>query len=645
MAEPTTYTDPLSEQQHTEARHTYETILKTTLAGFWICDTSGRILDVNESLCQMLGYSRQELLSMTIPEVEADETPEDVDRRIRVIVEQGYDRFESRLRRKDGTPLHIDASVSHLADSGGMFFAFIRDITERKRTEAALRESERRFRIALQNSSIVVYNQDRDLRYTWIYNPLLGFEPEGIIGRTDVDLLLPEDAVPLERIKRRVLETGAGTRETVRTTIQGQPHYYDLSVEPLRDAAGQVVGITGASRDVTEETRAARALSRFADDQALLYAVASLVATLPEPEESLPGILDLVLPRLQADAGWVLLPGDTVENRPRVVAWRGVSDDFIEAEMAVPLKNCPVCAPLIAGEGLQTVPRLMAMCPRLPLEVLERADLHSHIGIPLSAGGQVLGILEVAWREPPADFQENHDLLLAVGQQIGVALENARLRLRVREAAVMEERARLARDLHDSVTQQLYSLTLLAEGWRRLARSGRLDSEDDPLTELGDIAQQALKEMRLMVHELRPPDLEEEGLLGALHQRLGAVEKRAGVEARLVAEDLVELPPDVEQGLYRIALEALNNSLKHASATSVTVRIRARDGWAELEVEDRGLGFDIKTIESLRGLGLASMVERAEKLGGALIIDSDMGHGTRVLARVPCRQRAGAPAG
>ena len=208
------------------------------------------------------------------------------------------------------------------------------------------------------------------------------------------------------------------------------------------------------------------------------------------------------------------------------------------------------------------------------------------------------------------------------------------MRQQVEQAAVMEERGRLARDLHDSVTQSLYSLTLLAEGWQRLARAGKLERIEDSLTELGEIAQQALKEMRLLVYELRPPALEKEGLLGALHQRLGAVEKRAGMEARLIAEEVVELPAPVEEGLYRIAQEALNNTLKHATATSVMVHIRANDEWIELEVADNGQGFDPAAIVDQGGIGLTSMRERAERLGGVLTISSTVGEGTQLSVKL-----------
>jgi PAS domain S-box-containing protein len=252
------------------------------------------------------------------------------------------------------------------------------------------------------------------------------------------------------------------------------------------------------------------------------------------------------------------------------------------------------------------------------------------LAVPLTVADEVYGCLKLFYSEPRAFSGEEVDLAVAFADQAALAIENARLRRQAEEAAVLEERGRLARGLHDSVTQSLYSITLLAEGWKRLDRAGRLEDSEDPLTELGALAQQALKEMRLMVHELRPPNLEEVGLLGALHQRLGAVEKRAGVDARLVADDVVELPPRVEEGLYRIAIEALNNALKHAGATSVTVRVRVDGDRVALEVMDNGRGFDVETLDARRGMGLPGMRERAEQLGGAFLVDSTPSEGTRV---------------
>jgi signal transduction histidine kinase len=136
--------------------------------------------------------------------------------------------------------------------------------------------------------------------------------------------------------------------------------------------------------------------------------------------------------------------------------------------------------------------------------------------------------------------------------------------------------------------------------------------------------------MRLLVHELRPLQLENEGLVGALQHRLDAVEQRAGIEAQLLLEGTVKLPPNHEYALYRVAQEALNNSLKHAAATSVTVRVAADGQRVQLEVQDNGKGFDPDIAKDQGGMGLVNMRHRAEELGGMLTISSQLNEGTKV---------------
>jgi predicted ATPase/signal transduction histidine kinase len=261
--------------------------------------------------------------------------------------------------------------------------------------------------------------------------------------------------------------------------------------------------------------------------------------------------------------------------------------------------------------------------------------IRSVLAVPLFVSGEFYGCLALYYSQKRSFSQEEINLAVAFGDQAALAIENDRLRSLAKKAAVIEERGRLARELHDSVTQSLFSLTLLAEGWQRLFRSGKTENIADPLVELGGIAQQALKEMRLLVYELRPPTLEQEGLLGALHQRLNSVEKRAGVETHLVANDLFELPATIEEELYRIAQEALNNSLKHSGATSVTVSLSKDNGFVVLEVTDDGHGFELHSDAYQRGgIGLSSMRERAERLGGSLEVRSTIGKGTTVSVRI-----------
>ncbi|MGD9100633.1 MAG: PAS domain S-box protein [Anaerolineae bacterium] len=275
----------------------------------------------------------------------------------------------------------------------------------------------------------------------------------------------------------------------------------------------------------------------------------------------------------------------------------------------------------------------MSVDPRTPHTA--RAGLSfSYLGVPMRIRGEVIGALGVLGSVGQQFSTEEVALLASIADHVAVAVDNARLRRQAEQAAVVGERARLARELHDSVTQSLYSLTLFAEAGREFAKAEEWKRVEQHLAWIGETTQQSLKEMRLLVYELRPPALEREGLVGALHQRLEAVEGRTGVKARLVAEELVELPARVQKGLYRIAQEALNNALKHAEATSVVVRLRAEGEGAtrqvSLEVVDDGIGFDPEAVSDKGGLGLISMRERAENLAGEFAVLAAPGKGTKI---------------
>lgn len=262
-------------------------------------------------------------------------------------------------------------------------------------------------------------------------------------------------------------------------------------------------------------------------------------------------------------------------------------------------------------------------------------ETRSELVIPLRLGNQTIGTLDVHNALVGAFTEEDTVAIQSLGDQIVVAIENAHLYDQSRELAVLEERTRLARDLHDSVTQSLYSLVLLTEGWRRLLNAGTESQTEDYLRRIGEIAQQALREMRLLIHELRPPMLEQEGLVGAVRKRLDAVEKRVGVEARVVMDDFVELPASLEEGLYWITQEALNNALKHAAAKKESVRMYVEGEMLVLEVVDDGQGFDLDAAKHRGGMGLASMGERAREMRGTLTIRSAPGQGTTVKVIVP----------
>ena len=261
-------------------------------------------------------------------------------------------------------------------------------------------------------------------------------------------------------------------------------------------------------------------------------------------------------------------------------------------------------------------------------------DTRSELVVPLSVSGRVIGTMDVQSAELNAYAEDDVLVIQSLGDQVAVAIENARLVGRSRELAVVQERNRMARELHDSMTQLLYSVVLFAGAGRKAVQAERLERADRHLVRVEQSAQKALIEMRLLVFELRPQLLDEAGLAGALRQRLAAVENRVGMTTQLSVEGELELPAAAEEGLYRIAQEALTNALKHAFASSVLVQVSAGKEGVSLEVIDDGCGFDPTGAGELGGLGLVSMRERAEELGGTLTIVSAPGQGTRVEVTV-----------
>ena len=226
-------------------------------------------------------------------------------------------------------------------------------------------------------------------------------------------------------------------------------------------------------------------------------------------------------------------------------------------------------------------------------------------------------------------------MLGAIADQVGVAVENARLYRQAEELAVVKERQRLARELHDAVTQTVYSVTLLAASGQHALIAKDWEQVSNFLARLQMISGQALKELRLLVYELRPSALENAGLVEALQSRLDAVEVRAGIQVQLEVDDELELNETQESTLYRVSIEALNNSIKHAEASAVTVRITVEDRTVILTIADNGKGFDESAATEKGGVGLVSMQERARQLGGMLEIRSTFGQGTTVTLRLP----------
>lgn len=265
---------------------------------------------------------------------------------------------------------------------------------------------------------------------------------------------------------------------------------------------------------------------------------------------------------------------------------------------------------------------------------LGESETRLELAVPITAKGKVIAVLNIESDQLDAFNERDVVVLQSLANQMSVAIENARLYRQAQQLAVMEERQRLARDLHDSVTQSLYGMALYSEAAAGQLSLGALDRVARHLSQLQDTAREALMEMRLLVYELRPPVLEEEGLVAALQARLLAVEGRLGLNTEFKVDGEIRLQPETEEGLYRIAQEALNNALKHADARNIRLSLHQDAQIVTLEIADDGVGFDPVTARERGGLGLAAMHERAAELGGQLTIHAKLREGTRVQVEV-----------
>jgi signal transduction histidine kinase len=291
--------------------------------------------------------------------------------------------------------------------------------------------------------------------------------------------------------------------------------------------------------------------------------------------------------------------------------------------------NHAVSVPDIQDANWQHEHQLM-----LPSDV--QLPFQSVLAAPLLVKGRVYGGIVVYYPHSRNFGVDEVQLLDIFADQAALALEHARLVDQSRQLAALEERQRIARDLHDSVTQTLFSLTLAAQAARTTATTD-LQAADAMLQTVQDLASGALAEMRALIFELRPGALREAGLAAAIERLIGAFRSRTGVAVEMDLNSR-RLPDTVEEALYRITSEALANVGKHACASHIVVSLCQTKTYAELRVRDDGVGFDPSQPIAGDHMGQRTMQERAAALGGFCMVQSRPGQGTEVVVHVPLVQ-------
>jgi signal transduction histidine kinase len=273
--------------------------------------------------------------------------------------------------------------------------------------------------------------------------------------------------------------------------------------------------------------------------------------------------------------------------------------------------------------------------PRFEYWPKHHPELRDFLGMPITNGDEILGALFLANRAAPGGFTaDDEDLLRLLAAHAAIALVNARLYERSRELSIVEERDRIARALHDSVAQKLFSLRLTADAASALVDRDPARAAAQLATVRG-LAAEATDELRSIVVGLRPADLATEGLDAALRKQVALLDRVHAARVRLVAGRVPRLPAEREEAAYRIAQEALHNALRHASPRTVEVRLSPADSGAAVALEVRDDGSGLPPQPGGPSLGLASMHERAHAAGGRLTVSSRPGAGTTVRLEVP----------
>ena len=349
-------------------------------------------------------------------------------------------------------------------------------------------------------------------------------------------------------------------------------------------------------------------------------------------------LLGLILDQLKEVVEYQLASVSILESEEALLLLAARGDGMPEPGTRFPLSEHSNTHMMLQRREPLFVPDLNADTPlaqRMRDNLAEQnlTGLGSWMNAPLVFRGQSIGVLALAHPEVNYYNTARVELAMAFANQVAAAIMNARLYEQTRQIASLEERQKLARELHDSVSQALYGIVLGARTARALLDRDPSQAAE-PMDYVLSLAEAGLAEMRALIFELRPESLRTEGLVAALEKLANALGARYQLKVRLEAMDEPATSLDVKESLYRIAQEALNNIAKHANARHVEVRLLKQDDQLVLSITDDGSGFDL-TKNYPGHLGLHTMSERAEKLGGSLMIESAPHQGTHIRVKIP----------
>jgi PAS domain S-box-containing protein len=412
--------------------------------------------------------------------------------------------------------------------------------------------------------------------------------------------------------------------------------YLNIGMSPLMNQNDEVVGRLIVWHDSTKRRRAEDARQKAREEMfVLINAISTAARDALNLQEFLSETIYHIIYPFHSQVVMIFLM-DERKREEKKDRYYLASHFGLPADSLNSILNISVSSSLFGSALTDQQPFLIesaAQDPRVP-SALQQIGLACILVVPLISRvgdeDRILGCVCLARKEHPAYSQDEIVRIMAICDHLANLVDSDRRR---KLAIALFERQRLLRDLHDSVSQKLYGLVTLTEAAQAALETGNAIDPLQLLTRIGENARQAVREMRLFLYQMQPLDLENEGLVSALHHRLAAVEGRANIKARLLADENIALSLDKEIALYFIAQEALNNILRHARATTISVILKQSRKNVILEIVDDGRGFDPKKLDRA-GWGLANMKERTKNINGKIRILSKPGQGTKITISV-----------